>query len=114
MSPETPAKEDCYGFIQLVHFCNVGGREEAVRMGGAGFLTKRELEDAWRAVPEASGETDFMADLMDAQGDIVGDKWVSGDTCVALMGKPLAELIAGGIAEVIIDRASIMARLKAV
>ena len=29
-----------YGFIQLVHFCNVGGREEAVRIGGAGFLTR--------------------------------------------------------------------------
>jgi hypothetical protein len=114
MSPETPAKEDCYGFIQLVHFCNVGGREEAVRIGGAGFLTKRELEDAWSAVPEASGETDFMADLMDAQGDIVGDKWVSGETCAALMGKPLPELIAGGIAETAIDRAAIMARLQAV
>ena len=83
-------------------------------MGGAGFLTKRELEDAWKAVPEASGETDFMADLMDAQRDIVGDKWVSGETCAALMGKPLPELIAGGIAETVIDRAAIMARVRAV
>lgn len=112
MSIESTAAEECYGYIQLMHFCKVGAREEVVRLGGAGFLTQTELADAWAAVPEADQETDFMADLMDKNGDIVGDKRVSGAMCAVLLNADLGELIANGVAEVVIDRAAFMARLK--
>lgn len=67
-------------------------------IGGAGWTSKVEQEAAWAAIPEfpVGGESDFLADLLDEQGDIVADKPVTAETCEALMGKPIATLIEEG------------------
>lgn len=67
-------------------------------IGGAGWPSKPEQAKAWAAIPElqAGGLSEFLADLLDEHGDILEDKPVSAETCEALMGKPIAELIEAG------------------
>lgn len=67
-------------------------------IGGAGWPSKSEQEKAWAAIPElpAGSKSDFLADLLDEHGDILEDKPVSAETCEALMGKPIADLIEEG------------------
>jgi hypothetical protein len=79
---------------------------EAVTIGGAGFLTAAEFDEAWVAVPAFAGPSSFMADRMDYQGDIVDDKTVSVVTCERLMGKPITTLIAEGRAKLEAELAS--------
>ena len=101
----------CAGFIQLV-FCDPQCNE-SIPLGGAGFVTQKEWEDAWAAIPESADQgTLFMADCLDADRDIVGDKRVSGAVCAALMGQPLSELVSKGKAQVVIDHARFFSRLQ--
>lgn len=90
-------EEKCVGYIGLVFFDDKSG--EAVTIGGAGFITIEEFEEAWTNVPTFSGPSSFMADQMDHQGDIVADKTVDVVTCEKLMGKPITTLIAEGRAK---------------
>jgi hypothetical protein len=87
-------EEKCAGFIQLVFFDDKSN--EAITIGGAGFLTATELEEAWKSLPTFNGKSSFQADRMDAQGDIVDDKTVDVVTCETLMGKPITTLIIEG------------------
>lgn len=87
-------KEQCVGFIQLTFFDDITG--EAVTLGGAGFVNKKEDDTAWANVPAFPGQSRFMADRLDANRDIVDDKPISAETCERLMGKPIAQLIAEG------------------
>ncbi len=89
--------EKCVGYIQLVYLDQSSG--EVITVGGAGFLTKDEDDAAWGNIPTHPEETDFMADRMDADRNIVDDKWVSAQTCERLMGAPIAQLIAEGRAK---------------
>lgn len=67
-------------------------------IGGAVWPSKQEQQRAWAAIPElsAGSKSDFLADLLDDQGDILEDKPVSAETCEALLGKPIAALIEEG------------------
>ena len=99
-------EEKCAGYIQLVFFDDTTG--ETVTLGGAGFLTKEEVDAAWANIPTFSvihGEYSFMADRMDADRDIVDDKPVSAETCERLTGKPIAQLIADGRAKLVAELA---------
>jgi hypothetical protein len=100
----TKPKEKCVGYIGLVFFDDKSG--EAVAIGGAGFITAEEFEEAWTNVPTFSGPSSFMADRMDHQGDIVDDKTVDVVTCEKLMGKPITTLIAEGRAKLAAELAS--------
>lgn len=80
------------GFIQLVYFGHESG--EVLTLGGAGFVTKKEDQAAWDALPAASGETDFIADRMDAERDIYDDRRITRATVESLLGKPLSKLVA--------------------
>lgn len=84
----------CVGYIQLVFFDDA--TNEVITLGGAGFVSKNEDANAWAAIPEFVGESSFMADRMNATRDITEDRRVSAETCEALLGKPIAELIAAG------------------
>ena len=84
-------KENCVGFLQLVYFGHKSG--EVLTLGGAGFLTKKEYREAWSAVPDAGQKTDFMADRMDAQRDIVEDRQVTQSVVERLLGQPLKTLV---------------------
>lgn len=87
-------KGKCTSYIQLF-YCD-DATNTAVPIGGAGFLTRSEGDRAWANVPTCRGESDFMADRMDANRDIVDDKQVSAETCERLMGKPIDQLISEG------------------
>jgi hypothetical protein len=86
-----PSEKPSVGFIQLVYFGDSSG--EVLTLGGAGFITKSEFNAAWAALPSAIDESDFMADRMDAQCDIVDVRRVSKSTVESLLGKPLAALV---------------------
>ncbi|WAH66876.1 hypothetical protein [Xanthomonas hortorum] len=90
-------EKTCSSYIQLVFFDDITG--EVVNLGGAGFITEEEGEAAWANIPVFSGQSSFMADRMDADGDIVDDKVVSAETCERLIGKPIAQLIREGRAK---------------
>ena len=67
-------REKCLGYISLVFFDEKSG--ETVTIGGAGFITDAELEQAWGNVPAFNGASSFQADRMDDLGDIVDEKTV--------------------------------------
>ena len=98
------SEEKCAGSIQLVFFDDTTG--EVVTIGGAGFLTEEEHAAAWDNIPVFEGESSFMADRVDASGDIVADKVVSAETCEVLMMNPIANLIAEGRAKLQAELAS--------
>jgi hypothetical protein len=100
----TTTNEKCAGYISLVFFDDVTG--EAVNIGGAGFLTDAEFEAAWTDVPEFTGRSNYQADRLDAQGDIVGEKTIGVVTCEKLMGKPITTLILEGRAKLAAELAS--------
>lgn len=89
--------EKCSGFIQLVFFDDKSN--EVITIGGAGFLTEPELDEAWNNLPTFNGKSSFQADRMDAQGDIVDEKTVDVATCEKLMSKPITTLIVEGRAK---------------
>lgn len=91
------------GFISLVFFDDTTG--EAVTIGGAGFPTEAEFAEAWDNVPTYAGKSNFQADRLDAQRDIVGEKTVDVVTCERLMGKPITTLIAEGRAKLVAELA---------
>lgn len=93
----TNTELESVGFISLVFFDDTTG--EVVTLGGAGFLTEEEFETAWDNVPTFTGRSNFQADRLDAQRDIVGEKTVDVVTCERLMGKPITTLIAEGRAK---------------
>lgn len=86
--------EKSAGFIelQLVDSHN----NQIISLGGAGFPTKEAVDAAWADIPAFAGETAFVADRLDAESDITDDKPVSAETCEALLGKPIAQLISEG------------------
>lgn len=86
--------EPCVGYIQFVFFDD--SANEVIILGGAGFMSEHEHADAWAAVPEFVDESSFMADLMNTDQDISEDRRISAETCEAILGKPIAELIATG------------------
>ncbi|HBO2935146.1 TPA: hypothetical protein L4R50_000140 [Pseudomonas aeruginosa] len=90
-------KEKSVGYIQLQFFDST--TDQVVCLGGAGFVTKAEDDAAWANVPVFEGESAFMADRLDSEGDIVDEKPVSAETCEKLMGRPIAELISNGRAQ---------------
>lgn len=90
-------EEKCVGFIQLQFFDQT--TDQVVSLGGAGFLTKTEDDAAWANIPVFQGETAFMADRLDGIRDIVDEKPVSAETCEKLMGRPIANLINEGRAQ---------------
>ena len=84
----------CVGYIQLVFFDTAGN--EVVVLGSAGFITQEEDTSAWANIPAFAGQSNFMADRLDANYDIIDDKPVSVETCERLMGQPISHLIAQG------------------
>lgn len=84
----------CVGYIQLVFFDTASN--EVTHLGGAGFITPEEDTAAWANIPAFSGQSNFMADRLDANYDIIDDKPVSAETCERLMGQPIEQLIAEG------------------
>lgn len=93
----TMTDQECAGYISLVFFDDKTG--EAVNIGGAGFLTDVEVKAAWADVPTFGGRSNFQADRLDPQGDIVDEKTVDVVTCERLMGKSITTLIAEGRAK---------------
>jgi hypothetical protein len=91
------SREKCVGFIQLQFIDEK--LNQIVSLGGAGFETQEELDAFWASIPTFQGHTTFMADLLDAERDIVDDKPISAEACEALMKKPISVLIEEGRAE---------------
>ncbi len=98
-------EQQCIGSIRLV-FADTTSNE-AITLGGAGFITREEDEAAWENVPAFTGQTNLIADRLDATGDIVDDKPVSVETCEVLMGASIEQLIAAGRAKLAGDLASV-------
>lgn len=90
-------EQQCVGYIQLVYADTASN--QVITLGGAGFITHAEDEEAWANVATFDGATNLTADRLDANRDIVDDKPVSVETCERLMGKPIADLIAAGRAQ---------------
>lgn len=94
MSAKSKTQDNCAGYISLVFVDDKSG--ETVTIGGAGFLTDSELDEAWASVPTFDGRSSFQAERLNAQSDIVDEKTVAVATCEILMGKPITTLIAQG------------------
>lgn len=90
-------EEKCIGYIQLTFIDDANN--EAIIIGGAGFVTQQAWDTAWIDLERFDGDSSFMADRLDADHDIIEDRVISAETCEKLMGKPIAELIASGRAE---------------
>lgn len=101
---QTNTEEKCVGYISLVFFDDRCG--EVVNIGGAGFVTEAEFEEAWTNVPTFTGKSNFQADRLDAQRDIVDEKTVDVVTCEKLTGKAITTLIAEGRAKLAAELAS--------
>ena len=86
--------EKCTGYIQLVF--RDDKNNGFVTLGGIGLLTDEELQHCWNDIPCFDGETAFIADLLDSDRSIVGDRLVSAETCERYLGKPIAVLIEEG------------------
>lgn len=104
-------QEKSVGFIQLQFFDST--TDQVVCLGGAGFVTHVEDDTAWANVPVFKGGSVFMADRLDAEGDIVAEKTVSAETCEKLMGRPIAELISSGRAQLKADLETLPSLAKA-
>ncbi len=61
-------------------------------LGGSSY----SLEEATRRLADlpACEQTDYVVDLMDPTGDIIGDHYVTAAAVETLLGKPIAELLA--------------------
>lgn len=86
--------EKCFGYIQLMFFDSKNN--EIVNIGGAGFIKKSDVDAEWANIRAFCGDSSFIADLTDAQGDILDTKQVSSETCECLMNKPITQLIQEG------------------
>lgn len=98
-------EQQCVGYIQLVYADTASN--QVITLGGAGFTTRAEDDAAWANVPAFNGQTNLMADRMDANYDILDDKPVSVETCERLMGKPVDQLIAAGRAKLAVELAQV-------
>jgi hypothetical protein len=97
--------QKCVGYIQLVYADTASN--QIITLGGAGFITRTEDDAAWADVLAFDGQTNLMADRMDANYDILDDKPVSVETCERLMGKPIDQLIAAGRAKLAVELAQV-------
>ena len=88
---------DCFGYIDLIFFDEIAN--EAISIGGAGFLTEQEFSKAWANLSLHTGHSSFQAEHLDCDGDILEDKTISAQTCEALTGKPITTLIIEGRAK---------------
>ena len=50
--------QKCVGYIQLVFFDDIQG--ETICLGGAGFVSVKEDETTWAAIPEFADMSSFM------------------------------------------------------
>lgn len=69
------------------------------KIGAAAWLSKAEQEKHWSIIPAlpVSDDSDFIAELIDVdQWTINEEKRVSAETCEALMGKSIQQLIEDG------------------
>lgn len=85
---------ECAGYISLTMADETNN--QFVDLGGAGFLTKTELMQEWDHLPSCAGDTVFVADLLDENGDIISDKPISAETIEAKVGKSISVLITEG------------------
>jgi hypothetical protein len=92
-------RDEATGFIKLVFLDDESGN--VVTLGGMGFMSHGEGDQAWRNVPEFKGGSSFIADRCDAQGDIVEERCVSAETCEQLTGRRIDVLIREGRAKVL-------------
>ena len=89
-------KESCVGYIQVGFSDEVSG--EFICLAGIGCVTTDELEREWSNIPAlaAQDESRFIADMLDASGDVMQDRRVSAETIEALTGRSVADLIVDG------------------
>lgn len=90
----TKINEEFTGYIRLVFFDQK--INQIVILGGGGFTERASEEKAWASVPVFKGESNFMADRLDENMNILDEKPVSAEVCEQILGKPIAELIASG------------------
>jgi hypothetical protein len=84
----------CAGYIQFAF--RDRANNEFVSLGGAGWLTEAELQQAWNVLPEFPGNSDFIAVLLDEMVDITASKPVSFETVEVCLHKPIGALIEQG------------------
>ncbi len=80
--------------IQFVFFDRV--HDVPVTLGGAIFDSTEEAVREWTALTRFDGDTDFIADQLDAERDIIDDRPVSAETIQDRLGKPISILIEEG------------------
>lgn len=80
--------------IQFVFFDRAN--DVPVTLGGAIFDKPEEAQQEWKSIPPFDGKTDFIADQLNADCDIIGDKPVSVEIIEAKLGKSISTLIAEG------------------
>ncbi len=93
------ASEEKYvGFIDL-HFLD-NTTNQIILIGGASFISEDEFATAWDRIPVFEGlKSSFVADRVDADGNILDDKDVSAEVCEHLTGRSISQLIEDGRAK---------------
>lgn len=71
-------------------------KNQIVELGGAEFSTEEELNRAWNRLPEAplGAYSVFLADLEDAEFNVLTNKPVTAEAIVERLRVPLPQLIA--------------------
>lgn len=82
---------NCVAYIKLVF--HDAQKNAAIPIAGAGFIAQDKADAAWANIREFDGKSCFVADRVDAMGDIVDDKVISAETCEKLTGKSIAILL---------------------
>lgn len=89
---QTQARQfPCVGYVELVFYDDL--TNEVMTLGGAGYLTAAEEEQAWLELASVEGDSCFQAHRLDADHCVFDTKPVSAVECERLTGKPLAHLI---------------------
>lgn len=82
-------------------------RNQFVPLGGASFKTKREQLAAWRSLPPASVNSDYVADFIGPNRyDMLRNRPISKETIERLIGVDIETLITKGRAKLVKDQSN--------
>jgi hypothetical protein len=81
-------------------------------LGGVSHETRADQRKSWRAVPAAPGQTAFFLEMRDKTRSLLDIKPISADAVEALLGEPVATLLARGRRNTLSTIANLKSKLK--
>lgn len=82
--------------IRWTHFNPSTG--QALTLAETDFPTDAEALAVWQTLPASDDDIGFLAELVDADGELIADRIVSMEVCERYTGRPAAQLAAQALA----------------